>query len=165
MFLVNWIFLKLHMPTKTIYPVTLIIPLLWLMVSAQNSIDVASSSFSIGTKVFTVTSTDRENDQLFYNMTCVPASCGPFKIYDCKHNLFRLEQCTVYPILYCSHTFGDCTIVIVAITKIEEMVRALICDKFIWYTSESHDTLINPFIGLKCKIVEISPVVLETRIF
>ena len=95
------------MPTKTIYLVTLIIPLIWLMVSAQNSIDVASSSVSIGTKVFTVTSTDLENDQLFYNMTCVPASCGPFKIYDCKHNLCRLEQCTVYPFLYCLRTFGD----------------------------------------------------------
>ena len=25
--------------------------------------------------------------------------------------LFGLEQCTVYPILRCSHTFGDCTMI------------------------------------------------------
>nr|XP_022313980.1 protocadherin-like protein [Crassostrea virginica] len=68
--------------TFTVYVLRNQPPTITNLQATQNSIDVASSSVSIGTKVFTVTSTDLENDQLFYNMTCVPASCGPFKIYD-----------------------------------------------------------------------------------
>lgn len=61
-----------------------------VVVPAANSIDVASSSVSIGTNVYTVTSTDLENDQLYYNMTCIPATC-PFKIYDCEHCYIQIS--------------------------------------------------------------------------
>ncbi|KAK3098569.1 hypothetical protein FSP39_020759 [Pinctada imbricata] len=44
---------------------------------------VSTTSTTIGDDIFTVTSTDTENDQLHYNMTCVPSGC-PFTIYDCK---------------------------------------------------------------------------------
>ncbi|XP_048727546.1 serine-rich adhesin for platelets-like [Ostrea edulis] len=56
-------------------------PVITNLPSTANSVDITSSGTSIGTIVFTVTSTDQENDQLFYNMTCTPATC-PFKIYD-----------------------------------------------------------------------------------
>ncbi|XP_062573085.1 cadherin EGF LAG seven-pass G-type receptor 2-like [Saccostrea cucullata] len=56
-------------------------PVITNLPSTSNSRDIASAGVSIGTTVFTVTSTDNENDQLYYNMTCTPATC-PFKIYD-----------------------------------------------------------------------------------
>nr|XP_034302099.1 protocadherin-11 X-linked [Crassostrea gigas] len=34
----------------------------------------------VGTSIFTVTTTDKESAQLFYNMTCIPSEC-PFKIF------------------------------------------------------------------------------------
>ncbi|KAL3861471.1 hypothetical protein ACJMK2_007505 [Sinanodonta woodiana] len=45
---------------------------------AQVTLSTASTTGSV---VYTVSSTDAENDQLFYNMTCTPASC-PFTILD-----------------------------------------------------------------------------------
>ncbi|XP_048744688.2 cadherin-23-like isoform X2 [Ostrea edulis] len=67
--------------TFTIYVLRNQPPVITNLPSTANSVDVASSGASIGTTVFTVTSTDQENDQLFYNMTCTPVTC-PFKIYD-----------------------------------------------------------------------------------
>ncbi|KAK3581875.1 hypothetical protein CHS0354_000290 [Potamilus streckersoni] len=40
-----------------------------------------STASTTGSVVYTVTSTDAENDQLYYNMTCTPSSC-PFTILD-----------------------------------------------------------------------------------
>ncbi|XP_055996535.1 cadherin-23-like isoform X2 [Ostrea edulis] len=67
--------------TFTIYVLRNQPPVITNLPSTANSVDIASSGTSIGTTVFTVTSTDQENDQLFYNMTCTPVTC-PFKIYD-----------------------------------------------------------------------------------
>lgn len=67
--------------TFTLYILRNQAPVITNLQTTSNSIDVASSSVSIGTNVYTVTSTDLENDQLYYNMTCIPATC-PFKIYD-----------------------------------------------------------------------------------
>ncbi|XP_061188658.1 protocadherin-11 X-linked-like [Saccostrea echinata] len=43
------------------------------------SVTVSPSTVT-GTSIFTVSSTDKEAAQLYYNMTCLPASC-PFKIF------------------------------------------------------------------------------------
>ncbi|XP_062571773.1 cadherin-related family member 2-like [Saccostrea cucullata] len=48
--------------------------------TGSNSIEIPGSTTAIGTNIFTVTSTDPENDQLYYNMTCTPAC--PFKVLD-----------------------------------------------------------------------------------
>lgn len=46
----------------------------------QASVSVSNSA-TMGTNVYTVTSYDAENDQLFYNMSCSPVDC-PFTIFE-----------------------------------------------------------------------------------
>jgi hypothetical protein len=65
---------------------------IYLNIAAANSVDIASAGTAIGTTVFTVTSTDQENDQLFYNMTCTPVTC-PFRIFDCDYFSFTSSFC------------------------------------------------------------------------
>ncbi|XP_052675892.1 protocadherin-16-like isoform X1 [Crassostrea angulata] len=45
----------------------------------QASVSVSTTA-TVGTNVYTVTSFDAENDQLFYNMSCIPDHC-PFTIF------------------------------------------------------------------------------------
>lgn len=59
----------------------------WSFLSASVSV---STTATVGTNVYTVTSFDAENDQLFYNMTCIPDHC-PFTIFQCK--LQFLQMC------------------------------------------------------------------------
>nr|XP_034303261.1 protocadherin Fat 1-like isoform X2 [Crassostrea gigas] len=66
--------------TYTVYILRNQQPTITNLPAGSNSIEIAGSTTPIGTKIFTVTSTDPENDQLHYNMTCIPAC--PFKIYD-----------------------------------------------------------------------------------
>uniref|UniRef100_K1PI11 Protocadherin Fat 1 n=1 Tax=Magallana gigas TaxID=29159 RepID=K1PI11_MAGGI len=66
--------------TYTVYILRNQQPTITNLPAGSNSIEIAESTTPIGTKIFTVTSTDPENDQLHYNMTCIPAC--PFKIYD-----------------------------------------------------------------------------------
>lgn len=66
--------------TYTVYVLRNQQPTITNLPAGSNSIEIAGSTTPIGTNIFTVTSTDPENDQLHYNMTCIPAC--PFKIYD-----------------------------------------------------------------------------------
>lgn len=66
--------------TYTVYILRNQQPTITNLPAGSNSIEIAGSTTPIGTNIFTVTSTDPENDQLHYNMTCIPAC--PFKIYD-----------------------------------------------------------------------------------
>ena len=52
-----------------------------------------SPSTVVGTSIFSVSTTDKESAQLYYNMTCLPSTC-PFKIFACKYN---------GKILFCAH--------------------------------------------------------------
>ena len=54
-----------------------------------------SPSTVVGTSIFSVSTTDKESAQLYYNMTCLPSTC-PFKIFACKYNgkiLFCAHKC------------------------------------------------------------------------
>ena len=47
---------------------------------------IPSVSTTTGNIIFTVTSTDSDSSQLYYNMTVVPPG-GPFTIHNCKSNV------------------------------------------------------------------------------
>lgn len=47
----------------------------------QATTSITASSTTTGTTIYTVTSTDTDSPQLYYNMTCIPASC-PFTIHN-----------------------------------------------------------------------------------
>lgn len=51
----------------------------------------------VGTSIFTVTTTDKESAQLYYNMTCLPSVC-PFKIFACTYlnNVVPLRHTVLY---------------------------------------------------------------------
>ncbi|XP_056013069.1 uncharacterized protein LOC130052368 [Ostrea edulis] len=50
-----------------------------VMTNLPSSVSVSPTTIT-GTAIFTVSSTDKESAQLYYNMTCLPSSC-PFKIF------------------------------------------------------------------------------------
>eukprot|EP00105_Crassostrea_gigas_P021508 XP_011440666.1 PREDICTED: protocadherin Fat 4 [Crassostrea gigas] len=50
-----------------------------VITNLPGSVSVSPNTI-VGTSIFTVTTTDKESAQLFYNMTCIPSEC-PFKIF------------------------------------------------------------------------------------